>query len=63
MLDALTYAGNYDNLASSESNPHFSFIHGDICNTDLVEKLLVENNLDTIVHFAAESHVDQQSSG
>ena len=63
VLDALTYAGNRDNLASVENQPNFSFVHGDICDTELVERLLVEHNIDTLVHFAAESHVDRSITG
>lgn len=63
VLDALTYAGNRANLASVESNPHFNFVHGDILDTQLVESLLREKRIDTVVHFAAESHVDRSISG
>lgn len=63
VLDALTYAGNKANLALVEDNPNFTFIHGDICNTQLVETLLKEHSLNTIVHFAAESHVDRSITG
>ncbi len=63
VLDALTYAGNRASLASVENNPHFVFAHGDICDTALVEKLLKEHNIDTLVHFAAESHVDRSITG
>jgi len=63
VLDALTYAGNRDNLSSVESHPNFGFVHGDICDTELVERLLIEHNIDTLVHFAAESHVDRSITG
>ncbi|WP_221932885.1 dTDP-glucose 4,6-dehydratase [Thalassotalea sp. PS06] len=63
VLDALTYAGNRANLASVEDHEHFNFVQGDICNTDLVESLLKEHSIDTIVHFAAESHVDRSITG
>lgn len=63
VLDALTYAGNRANLDPVENNPNFVFAHGDICDTQLVEALLKEHNLDTIVHFAAESHVDRSITG
>jgi dTDP-glucose 4,6-dehydratase len=56
VLDALTYAGNRGNL-DGIANLHF--VHGDIRDTDLVEQLLTGHSLDTIVHFAAESHVDR----
>ncbi len=62
-LDALTYAGNRANLASVENNPNFSFTHADILETDRIEKLLREEQIDTLVHFAAESHVDRSIHG
>ena len=58
-LDALTYAGSLDNLIDLPSPKRHTFIHGDICDQELVEKLLREHQIDTIVHFAAESHVDR----
>ncbi len=63
VLDALTYAGNRANLASVEDNPNFTFVHGDICDTVLVETLLKEHKVNTLVHFAAESHVDRSITG
>jgi len=63
VLDALTYAGNKDNLAMVKDNAQLMFIQGDICDTNLVEKLLLEHTLNTIVHFAAESHVDRSITG
>jgi dTDP-glucose 4,6-dehydratase len=63
VLDALTYAGNRENLAPVSSAANFHFVHGDICDCELVEKLLREYSLDTIVHFAAESHVDRSITG
>ncbi|MDO6709106.1 dTDP-glucose 4,6-dehydratase [Aliiglaciecola sp. 2_MG-2023] len=63
VLDALTYAGNRANLASVESNKLFEFVKGDICDTSLVESLLQNHQIDTIVHFAAESHVDRSITG
>lgn len=56
-LDKLTYAGNPDNLKDVESNPNYSFVHGDICDMDLVNKVM--RQADQVVHFAAESHVDR----
>ncbi len=56
-LDVLTYAGNLDNLRDVENNPQYKFIQGDICDADLVNKIVV--GIDLIVHFAAESHVDR----
>ena len=58
-LDKLTYAGNLENLAEIESNPRYRFVHGDICDQPLVERLVAEERPDAIVHFAAESHVDR----
>lgn len=59
VLDALTYAGNYQNLASLENLPTFQFVCGNILNRQLVEDLLRSRQLDVIVNFAAESHVDR----
>lgn len=63
VLDALTYAGNRANLAPVAETAEFEFVHGDINDTALVEKLLRDYQLDTIVHFAAESHVDRSITG
>jgi dTDP-glucose 4,6-dehydratase len=62
-LDKLTYAGNLDSLRSQEQNSRYSFQQGDICDQQLVEKLLREFQPNTIVHFAAESHVDRSIDG
>jgi len=59
VLDALTYAGNKQNLQGLETNPNFSFVRGDICDRALVDKLLISENIEVVVHFAAESHVDR----
>ena len=59
VLDALTYAGNLANLDRVKARQEFRFVHGNICDTALVENLLREEMLDVIVHFAAESHVDR----
>ena len=59
VLDVLTYAGNRANLAGAQA----AFVHGDIRDTALVEGLLGDRNIDTIVHFAAESHVDRSIHG
>lgn len=59
VLDALTYAGNRANLSSLEEGESFQFVHGDIGDQSLVESLLRNEQVDTIVHFAAESHVDR----
>ncbi|HVC02290.1 MAG TPA: dTDP-glucose 4,6-dehydratase [Steroidobacteraceae bacterium] len=61
--DALTYAGNRDNLAGLESDPRFRFVQGDICDEAAVGGALEEYAIDTIVHFAAESHVDRSILG
>ena len=57
VLDALTYAGNLENLKSEMENPHFEFYHGDIRNREVVNNLMW--NSEAIVHFAAETHVDR----
>ena len=57
--DKLTYAGNLDTLSSIKNNSNYLFIEGDICDQELVNKTLVENNVDSIINFAAESHVDR----
>lgn len=58
-LDLLTYAGDLQNLSEVENNPRYFFRQGDINNQALVEHLCLEHQIDTIVHFAAESHVDR----
>jgi dTDP-glucose 4,6-dehydratase len=58
-LDKLTYAGNLENLKTVENNSNYAFVKGDICNLSLVDSLIKKYNIDTIVHFAAESHVDR----
>ncbi|HWR09222.1 dTDP-glucose 4,6-dehydratase [Sporomusa sp.] len=58
-LDKLTYAGNLDSLSDIESNPQYTFIEGDICDQALVGKILSDYRPASIVHFAAESHVDR----
>jgi dTDP-glucose 4,6-dehydratase len=63
VLDALTYAGKRQSLAVLDSQPGFRFVHGNICDALLVENLLREERIDTIVHFAAETHVDRSISG
>lgn len=57
-LDALTYAGNPDNLADLKDHPRYQFVRGDVVDRNLVAELLADN-YDAIVHFAAESHVDR----
>jgi len=56
-LDKLTYAGNLDNLRDVENHPNYTFVHGDICNKEIVFKIMTE--VDYVVHFAAETHVDR----
>ena len=58
-LDLLTYAGNLENLESVKDDARYRFVKGDIRDKDLVENLFAEYNFDTVVHFAAESHVDR----
>ena len=57
-LDALTYAGNYNNIKELETKNNFKFIHGDITDRDFIDKLFSEEKFDIVVNFAAESHVD-----
>ncbi len=61
VLDALTYSGNRENLAPVQEDPRLSFVHGDICDPELVDGLLPGH--DAVVHFAAESHVDRSILG
>src|SRR5579859_8177950 len=63
VLDALTYAGSRLNLAGLEGREGFRFVHGDICDETLVHQLMRERAIDTVVHFAAESHVDRSIDG
>jgi dTDP-glucose 4,6-dehydratase len=62
-LDKLTYAGNPANLASIESSPAYTFVRGDICDTELLARLFAEHRPRAVVHFAAESHVDRSIAG
>ncbi|GHB98873.1 dTDP-glucose 4,6-dehydratase [Thermomonas carbonis] len=62
-LDALTYAGNRDTLASLDGDANHVFVHGDICDRALVARLLAEHRPDAVVNFAAESHVDRSIDG
>lgn len=62
-LDALTYAGSLENLREIADDPRHTFAQGNICDTELVGRLLNEHQVDTIVHFAAESHVDRSILG
>ncbi|RME98869.1 MAG: dTDP-glucose 4,6-dehydratase [Chloroflexi bacterium] len=59
VFDKLTYAGNPDNLLPVENNPHYHFVQGDICDAEAVDAAMQQHNIDTIVNFAAETHVDR----
>lgn len=61
--DKLTYAGNLDSLKNLESSSRYKFIHGDICNQIFLNEILVKYSIDTVIHFAAESHVDRSIDG
>lgn len=58
-VDVLTYAGNLENLKSVEGRDNYTFIKADICDKDAISKIFAENEIDRVVHFAAESHVDR----
>lgn len=60
-FDALTYAGNLENLDDVKDNPNYDFVKGNICNTELVSMIM--DNVDVVVNFAAESHVDRSIRG
>ena len=62
-LDVLTYAGTLDNLKDLPDADRHTFVQGDICDRELIDRLLREHTIDTIVHFAAESHVDRSIEG
>lgn len=62
-LDKLTYAGNLENLSECRSMPNYTFVEGDICDRALIEKLFEEYDIRGVVHFAAESHVDNSITG
>ena len=62
-FDALTYAGHQENLREVENNPHYTFIKGDICDRVLVERLFNQYDFEGVIHFAAESHVDNSIAG
>lgn len=61
-LDKLTYAGNLKNLARVQDDPRYSFVHGDICDKEIVNGVFEDNEVDFVVNFAAESHVDRSIS-
>lgn len=58
-VDALTYAGNLENLKGVEARPNYTFVKADICDKEAIGKIFAENDIDRVVHFAAESHVDR----
>lgn len=62
-LDKLTYAGNLENLSECECMPNYKFVRGDICDEKLVKDLFVKNDIQGVIHFAAESHVDNSITG
>jgi dTDP-glucose 4,6-dehydratase len=62
-FDILTYAGNLENLADISEEPRYQFVRGDICEPGAVESAVRDHKIDTIVHFAAESHVDRSIKG
>ena len=59
VFDKLTYAGNLDNLREVQDNPRYVFVHGDIADRETVNEVIITHQIDTIVNFAAESHVDR----
>jgi len=61
--DKLTYAGNLDNLRDIENDERYAFVKGDICDRELVEKVIKEHGVEQIINFAAESHVDRSITG
>ncbi|HBB48174.1 MAG TPA: dTDP-glucose 4,6-dehydratase, partial [Flavobacteriaceae bacterium] len=63
VLDKLTYAGSLENLSSLEGLSNYTFVQGDICDKDLLKGLFEQHQFDTVVHFAAESHVDNSITG
>lgn len=62
-LDKLTYAGNLENLKEVENNPNYTFVQGDICDENFVDELFNKYNFTGVIHFAAESHVDNSIKG
>ena len=58
-VDVLTYAGNLENLKAVEDYDNYTFVRADICDSDAIRKIFKENDIDRVVHFAAESHVDR----
>lgn len=62
-LDLLTYAGNLENVSEVENHPRYTFIQGDICDRNFIESLFQKFQFHDVIHFAAESHVDNSISG
>ncbi len=62
-LDKLTYAGNFENIADIDKMPNYSFIKGDIVDADFINQLFETHKFDSVIHLAAESHVDRSISG
>ena len=62
-LDKLTYAGNLDNVKECNGMPNYEFVQGDICDAEFIEDLFAKNDIRGVIHFAAESHVDNSISG
>ena len=58
-VDCLTYAGNLENLKDIENRDNYTFVKANICDKAAIEKIFAENDIDRVVHFAAESHVDR----
>lgn len=62
-LDLLTYAGNLENVSEVENHPIYTFVQGDICDRNFIEELFQKHQFHDVIHFAAESHVDNSISG
>ena len=62
-LDLLTYAGNLENISEVENHPRYTFVQGDICDRNFIENLFQKYQFHDVIHFAAESHVDNSISG
>ena len=62
-LDALTYAGIIENLDDVKDNPNYRFVHGNICDKKLAKELIIDEGVDAVINFAAESHVDRSITG
>ena len=58
-VDALTHAGNLENLKDIENRDNYTFVKANICDKEAIAKIFAENDIDRVVHFAAESHVDR----